>query len=226
MGQPFFDPERGLRLVISGKDNYRYSIDPEYKANRPPRPIMYPKLREWFLDAYNDMIIVADGFESDDICSIYLWACFNKAKEKNDPNALDVICSHIDKDIDTCPGWHYNYKEKSKPYYINEFQAKKNLYTQMITGDVSDNIRGLEGVTKDTYTKYHLTAKNRSTGIKSAQKLLNDCKTEEELRKMVEYLYKDYYCDMWQEEFQRNYQLLCLMQERGKIPEYDFLLEC
>ena len=48
----------------------------------------------------------------------------------------------IDKDLDGCPGWHYNWA-KENIYYVTEVEANRFFYTQMLTGDSTDNIPGL-----------------------------------------------------------------------------------
>ena len=58
-----------------------------------------------------------------------------------------IIC-HIDKDIDICPGWHYNWLRDEK-YFITPIEGLRNFYKQCLTGDKSvDNILGLFGVGK------------------------------------------------------------------------------
>jgi hypothetical protein len=68
----------------------------------------------------------------------------------------------IDKDFDQVPGWHYNFVKKEK-YYITEEEGRHNFYCQLLTGDRTDNIIGLRGI-----------------GPVKANKILKDCKTEQE----------------------------------------------
>jgi 5'-3' exonuclease len=82
-----------------------------------------------------------------------------------------IICS-IDKDLDNLRGHHYNFV-KNEHYYIAESQAIKNFYRQLLTGDRTDNIPGLAGI-----------------GPKKAEKILQDCETEQELYKAVLEAYK------------------------------------
>lgn len=94
-----------------------------------------------------------DGYEADDLV--------NMCKEQLGDNTLIV---HTDKDLDQIPGNHFNYK-KSEFYDISEDTAELNLWTQVITGDSIDNIKGIPGrgkafadklFEKDS-AKFHLT---------------------------------------------------------------------
>jgi 5'-3' exonuclease len=69
--------------------------------------------------------------------------------------------------LDNLRGHHYNFV-KNERYYITESQAIKNFYRQLLTGDRTDNIPGLAGI-----------------GPKKAEKILQDCETEQELYKAV-----------------------------------------
>jgi DNA polymerase-1 len=98
---------------------------------------------------------VTDGIEADDILGI---------EATLDPEC--VICS-IDKDLNQIPGKHYNWKN-DKHYEVSEFEGWYNLYTQALTGDVSDNIPGLPKV-----------------GPVNAKKILENDKTHRDLYESV-----------------------------------------
>jgi ribosomal protein S28E/S33 len=69
---------------------------------------------------------------------------------------------HIDKDLNQFRGWHYNYRKKEK-YFVTELEGLTAFYTQILTGDRTDNIIGIKGI-----------------GPVKAEKILQDCKTERE----------------------------------------------
>ncbi len=212
-----------IRYVISGKDNYRKDLNPLYKANRPPKPIMYLELREWFIDTYKDEVIIADGCEADDILSIFGWWGYNKALKSGDYKDNNICLVYIDKDMKQIPGYFWNFRsKKEKPDWQTESKAAKSFWTQMITGDTSDNITGLEGVTKEVRDKYHLRGKSGTIGAVGASTVLSDCETKEDIEKKVLYLYNNYYCDIYKEKFQEAYQMLKLQDKKGEIPEYNF----
>ena len=84
-----------------------------------------------------------------------LWASFIQDEA--------CILVSIDKDLDTVPGWHYNY-DKKITYFVTPEEASYNFYYQLLVGDSSDNIKGAVGV-----------------GPAKAKKILSECKTELEM---------------------------------------------
>ena len=75
----------------------------------------------------------------------------------------DRIVISIDKDMLQLPCTHYNPHKRSWQT-VEEFGGLKFFYKQILTGDSADNIQGIYGV-----------------GPKKADKILADCKTEQEL---------------------------------------------
>ena len=69
----------------------------------------------------------------------------------------------IDKDMLQLPCWHFNFG-RNEWTKVEPFEGLKFVYHQMLTGDRADNIIGLQGI-----------------GPKKADKLLQDCHTEEDL---------------------------------------------
>ncbi len=65
----------------------------------------------------------------------------------------------IDKDLDMIRGWHYNFI-KDKKYFIDDQQAIKHFYTQILTGDRVDNIIGLRGIGPKKAEKISFTPAN------------------------------------------------------------------
>ena len=116
--------------VLTG-GNFRYDIDPEYKANRKAeKPLLYEYLLRWM---YIYMpTIITEAYEADDFLAIH-------------SSVEDVLLVHQDKDIDTVAGKHYNYRKKVF-YEVSELEAKRNFYKQVLMGDTSDNVKGLKGI--------------------------------------------------------------------------------
>lgn len=211
-----------IRYVIGGEDNYRLKLNPLYKDGRPPKPIMYQELREWFIETYKDEVIIADGCEADDILSIFGHYGFSKALKSGDYKDDKICLVFIDKDLLQIPGWKWNFKSKKEnPDWQTPFMATKSLFVQLLQGDPTDNIKGLEGVPK--YTKEEYKLKGSGIGNTNALTLLSDCDTKEKVEERVKYLYRTYYCDLWEEKFQESYQMLKLMDKKGEIPKYEFL---
>lgn len=117
-------------VYLTGKDNFRKTLYPAYKANRKaPRPKHYDALRKYLMDV--EMAVVSYGEEADDLLGI------NQTQDT-------IICS-IDKDLLMIPGRHYNFVKKQFSE-IDEEEARRNFYRQLLTGDATDNIPGIHGL--------------------------------------------------------------------------------
>ena len=124
--------EEGHIYLTESKSNFRIAEATEaypYKGNRgeEDRPVFLEDIKKWMIDEYDAELQV--GQEADDALSIA--AC-----------TLGHGIATIDKDLDGCPGWHYNWAKESI-YYVTEEEADRFFYTQMLTGDATDNIPGL-----------------------------------------------------------------------------------
>ena len=150
---------------ITGKKNYRQEIATEapYKGNRAKarRPVHYDTLRKYLTSKWGFELV--EGQEADDAIGIEVY---------NLPKDSSCVMS-IDKDLDMLRGWHYNFV-KEDLYYVEEEDAIRNFYTQILTGDRVDNIQGLKGI-----------------GIKKATKILQDCEGEQQLFDAVLSAYED-----------------------------------
>lgn len=159
-------PEATTKLFVSAKDskNYRREISTEtvYKGNRTAgKPYHFDAMREYLINKYSAEEV--DGIEVDDALGI--------AQDK--ATNTTVICS-LDKDMLMIPGKHYNWR-KDLERDISQLEGLKNFYTQLLTGDRTDNIKGLEGI-----------------GPKKAAKLLAKATTEEEAFEVVYSMYEQY----------------------------------
>jgi len=118
--------------VIKGKDNFRYQVADDYKGNRKDN--LEPDVKERLTDLYNHskgFAMEADGMEADDLCHI-----LSKTTYEN------TIIAHMDKDLNAISGWHYNFK-KLDTYKVTPEEGYLFLMKQILTGDASDNIKGL-----------------------------------------------------------------------------------
>ena len=126
---------------LTGSNNFRYDIYPEYKAHRKKKP--KPQFLE---DCRESLIInwkcqVTDGIEADDALGI-----------EHQANPGSVLAS-IDKDLLQLPGKHYNFV-KGIWTEIDELQGLRNFYTQLIEGDASDNIPAFDGKFRTSRPKF------------------------------------------------------------------------
>jgi 5'-3' exonuclease len=119
-----------IYLTSQDKSNFRLTLDPSYKANRTaPKPPYYLLLREYMIQEHKAE--VAFGMEADDLLGI------NQTEDT-------VICS-IDKDLKQIAGRHYNFV-KDEHCTVSISDGLYWFYTQLLTGDPSDNIKGVAGI--------------------------------------------------------------------------------
>lgn len=173
---------------LTGKTNFRndIAVTTPYKGNRVDlkKPKHYQALRDHLVKRHGAMISVNE--EADDTVAIV-------ATQRLD-NCWIV---GQDKDLDQLQGWHYN-PVKDERYYVSEFEAYKSFCVQLLTGDRTDNIPGLQGI-----------------GPKKAEKALKDAKTQEELLEAVFEKYQEHGHTM--EYFTEQGQLLWLRRYEGQI---------
>lgn len=123
--------EYQLWLSDSRTNNFRYKLWDGYKANRKDqkRPVHYDYIKELLIKEWDAQIAYEQ--EADDALGI-----------NQDP--FTVICS-IDKDLKQVPGKHYDFVKKEWDDVTPE-QGQLKFYTQLLTGDVTDNIKGCRGI--------------------------------------------------------------------------------
>ena len=124
-----------FQVFLTGEDNFRYQIFPEYKANRlgKPRPVHLAACQRRLVEEWGATYV--GGMEADDALGIQQCA-----------SELDnsIICS-IDKDLLQIPGWHYNFVRKERTY-VTPVDGLRHFYYQLLVGDSSDGIRGADGI--------------------------------------------------------------------------------
>lgn len=122
-------------IFLSGVGNYRHGIATRatYKGNRAgrPQPTHFKAIREHLLTKWSADL--SQGEEADDRIGIeatkYRGGC--------------VVCS-IDKDLRQLPGRHYDFTKKEETT-VTPKEAVLNLYSQVISGDSTDNVPGATG---------------------------------------------------------------------------------
>jgi DNA polymerase-1 len=114
-------------LYLTGSNNYRKHLYPEYKANRTAeKPKHFKALREYLIK--HEAAEMQEDQEADDAMGI--------AQNEN-----TVICS-IDKDLLQVPGRHFNFV-KNVHSEVTKEEGLYFFYQQLLTGDRVDNIPGL-----------------------------------------------------------------------------------
>lgn len=177
-------------VYLTGTGNFRYDVATiqGYKANRTqPKPKYYQDVRDYLTNVHKAAII--DGREADDALGCEQW----KHRDKS-----TVIVS-IDKDLDMIPGWHFNWRKDSL-YYVTLEDANRFFYHQLLTGDRTDNIRGIAGC-----------------GPATANKLLKDCgNTWDNYAGVVRNQYQSSYGDEWEAALIETATLLWIEREEGQ----------
>lgn len=193
-------------LYIGGVNNFRedLAVIKGYKETRKKKdkPLYYETARDYMVTHWN--AIKVDGEEADDAVAQMYTSC----------ELDDQICiiATIDKDLNTVPGWKYNY-DKKQFFFVDEREASYNFYVQLIMGDKNDDIVGVPGI-----------------GEKGAKKLLADCTSEWEMYQTAlnEYnkafkvektthLTKKYAAKVGEKMLRENAQLLHMRRFRGEI---------
>lgn len=143
------------RIFISGSENFRKTINPQYKANRDgvKRPEYLEPLREWIVVNWDAEI--SDGVEADDMLGRALTA---------DPEGS--ICCSLDKDLRQVPGHHYSWEiagtsglgnawvRPEERLIVSPMEGLFNFYWQLIMGDDADNIFGFDGKARKKVPKF------------------------------------------------------------------------
>ena len=182
-------------LYLTGKGNFReeIAVTKEYKGNRGAKPYHHANVR-----AYLESLgaVVVDGMEADDVMAIEQtsdWIMLRGSKDNEEQHSkvcTTVICSR-DKDLRQVPGWHYGWEAHNQPEYAMKWTSElghleltdkrkvkgdglKFFYAQLIMGDKTDNIQGIEG-----------------KGDVFAYSLLEDCTDEQEMSMLVRKAYDD-----------------------------------
>jgi len=158
-----------------------------YKANRygTPKPVYMPEIEAYMERKFN--AVLCTEIEADDAICI----------EQSESADETVICT-IDKDLDGCPGWHYNWHTKIMRM-ISRAEAMTHFWGQVLTGDGVDNIPGLKG-----------TRAKPGVGKAAAQKILKDVQVQD----MREVCLKEYLDRGHSEQyFEMNCKLLWMLRK-------------
>lgn len=162
--------------LTDSEGNYRRQLFPDYKANRTqPKPKWLEDLKEFLIVDHGAEIAL--GMEADDALGIAQVNALRKFDPDpnywNQPKYLESVICSIDKDLLQIPGNHYNFVKKEQ-FYVSPHMGMLQFYTQLLVGDVSDNVLGVIGI-----------------GPKKAEKALEKATNELEMFDVVRKLFKD-----------------------------------
>ena len=169
-----------------------------YKGNRSgtEKPARWAMLRQYLLDTYPDNVTLVSGMEADDQLAIDQYKNLHISQDlpADHPDFQATIISTIDKDLKQVPGWHYNWQH-DEVSYVTRTEGLRFFYQQLLTGDMTDNIKGLYGVGP------------KSTLVKK----LDDMETEEAMFDHVFSAYEDRFGSYAKQFIIENGRLLWMM---------------
>lgn len=139
------DADEYAGFLQGPEKSHRHKLFESYKGNRSERPEWVTR---WKDTIYNRLIErwkfqLVNGQEVDDAIA----SAHTILSLKADP----IICS-TDKDYKQLPGLFYN-PQKDILFNVTDSEAEINLLTQLITGDSTDNIKGVPGAGPKTAEK-------------------------------------------------------------------------
>ncbi len=163
MGFTLFEFDHNMvEVFLTGPTNFRYELATiaPYKGNRKDsvKPRHLSHARDYLIEEYGAVVSVDE--EADDMI----------AKRATELGRGTVIAS-VDKDFLQVPVTFFNMGRREFTE-VSEFDAHYNFYTQVLTGDRADNIKGLANI-----------------GPKKAERALEGATTEEELYARVYDMY-------------------------------------
>lgn len=125
-----FDTDQVV-LYFSGSDNFRKTIDPEYKGSRSKRkPVGYSRLLQWCFENFN--VVRFPNIEADDALGI---SCHN--------DTSNFVLVSPDKDMRQIACRLFDGENEIE---VSEEDADRWFWTQVLTGDQVDGYKGVPGV--------------------------------------------------------------------------------
>jgi hypothetical protein len=160
----------------------------KYKGNRDAqqRPKHYKEIAQYLIETYG--AVYAGGMEADDSLGIRCSTLGDQC----------VVVS-LDKDLDQIPGKHYDWV-KEHEYDIGKKEGTINFYSQVLSGDATDNIHGLTGV-----------------GPVKARKLLSAATSSKDCWEVVRSAYRGEFGELGEERAIENARLCWVRRKDGEV---------
>lgn len=143
-------------LLMSGCDEYIGSFSAsktfrndiykvaQYKGNRPEKPDFVKQWETVIKTHYmlKHGFVLPGNCEADDVVIAQAYFC--------QCNNIDYVIASPDKDLKQFPGTFYNYSKQGEELpvltTVTKEEAYRNFWTQVLTGDGTDNILGVPGL--------------------------------------------------------------------------------
>jgi len=180
-----------VSIYLSPDRTFRHDLarTKPYKGNRvQPKPKYLKEVENYLVKQYGATF--GSNIEADDEIGIAI---------SKDPEG--TVSISIDKDLLQIPGWHYNWVNDTVQR-VSPREGDFNFYTQMLTGDVTDNIPGIAGL-----------------GPKGAARIIDGAKSSADLCSRVWSVYRGEFTDA---QKARNYffeqaELLWILREQERF---------
>lgn len=176
-------------MLFTGPNNFRFNIafTQPYKERDDAKPYHHANVKTYIESKYR--CLEREGLEADDLIGMMMTKYPGK-----------YMCCSRDKDLRQIPGWHFGWELHKQPQFgpmeIDEYGflelrqsgkrkflvggGDKFFYSQLLTGDSTDDIPGCDGI-----------------GPVGAYEILKDCRTSEDcfeaVRKEYQHRYGLYY---------------------------------
>lgn len=180
------------RIFIHGGGNFREEVATlkPYKGNRDKshKPKYANQIKDYLVNVHGAELVV--GMESDDAIGI--------AQSKAAPGSTIIVST--DKDMDMIEGYHYNWV-KGEEYFVTADDADRMLFWQMLVGDSTDNIQGINRI-----------------GPKTASALLSK-EPIDACREIVKQKYQAQYGEQWDMFYREVGTLLYILRDPFHSPQ-------
>ena len=217
------DSEDYKLLISSGNGNYR-DIESKtigYKSKRGEKPIYFVEFKDKIAETYKNKIWWTDGNEAEDF--VQHIAKQQEALYGDDRSNWDACASWVDKDVNQCYITHKNYDKYDEGWIeYDKLYCEKTLVAQTISGDPTDTIEGLPTLTDSVTTNFKYLGLRKAKGVSkaTAEKLLGDCNTIQEMWKRAVFCYQQYY------GFDKEYQFKDVHGENQSWTWLDYMQQC
>lgn len=233
----YMDSEDYCLLVSSGNGNYRdyESKTIGYKSKRGEKPIYFQEFKDKISETYKNKIWWTENNEAEDY--VQYIAKQQEVKYGTDRNLWDACASWVDKDVNQCYISHKNYDKYDLGWIeYDKLYCEKTLVAQTISGDPTDTIEGLPTLAETVTTNFKHLGLRKPKGVSkaTAEKLLSDCDSTQEMWKRAIYTYQQYYGvnkvhsfkDVhgeeqnwtWLDYMQQCYTLVKMQEYQGQVP--------
>lgn len=165
-------------LGIHGSNNTKYDIFPEYKKGRPlNKPPHWNIVMNYLTSKWG--FVPVSGCEVDDAVRF----CYEET-----PSSEKAIIVSSDKDLLQIPGNHFimgvmrkgKIARQDEIREVSFIEGERTFYKMMLTGDITDNVKGIDGI-----------------GPKKAEKLLAAATTTLEMMLIVQFQYQQAFGEDW-----------------------------